>query len=388
MKRKIAVVVASRANYARIRSVLSAIRDHAKLELQFIVGASAMLERYGSVIDIIRAEGFEPDATVHMVIDGETPLTMAKSTGLAIIELSSIFDRLKPDIVVSVADRYETMATAIAASYMNIHLAHTQGGEVTGSIDESVRHSITKLAHFHFPATELSRQRITQLGEDPANIFVTGCPALDLISETDLSTPPIISNQGVGNPIDPSTPYLLVIQHPVTTEFKETTKQIETTIDAIDRLKYPTIWLWPNVDAGSDAISHQLRVFREIKDPQYLYMVKNFSPTEYLQVMNSAGCGVGNSSSFLREGALLGLPIVNIGSRQQGRERAKNVIDVPYNADEIEQAIKKQLKKKRYEPFHLYGDGQAGKKIANILAKVKLGSNQKTFRLAQHKTPL
>src|SRR4029079_6719023 len=175
-KRKICVVVNSRANYGRIKTVMRAVTEHPKLELQLIVGASALLHRFGSVIDVIRADGFEPTAVVHSMVEGETPTTMAKSTGLGILELASQFENIKPDVVLTVADRFETISTAIAASYMNIPVAHTQGGEVTGSIDESVRHAITKLSPFQFPATELAARRVVAMGEDPAWVFNVGCP--------------------------------------------------------------------------------------------------------------------------------------------------------------------------------------------------------------------
>lgn len=161
---KVAVVVASRANYARIKSVLFALRRQPHIELQLIIGASALLHRYGNAIDVIEGDGLRPVAHVQFLIEGETPTTMAKSTGLAIIELSTLFENLKPDVVVTVADRFETLATAVTASYMNIPVAHTQGGEVTGSIDESVRHAITKLSHVHFPATDVACQRLLCMG--------------------------------------------------------------------------------------------------------------------------------------------------------------------------------------------------------------------------------
>lgn len=379
-RRKVCIVVASRANYGRIKAVLQAVRDHPALELQLIVGASALLERFGRAIDVIRADGFEPNATVYLVIEGETPVTMAKSTGLAIIELATIFENLKPDIVLTVADRYETIATAVASAYMNIPLAHTQGGEVTGSIDESVRHAITKLAHIHFPTTEVSRERLIRMGEDPARIFTTGCPSVDAIASLDLAIPKdFFARTGVGGPIDPASRYLLVLQHPVTTEYEEAAAQIDATIEAIRRLKHPTVWLWPNVDAGSDVISKRLRVFREHEHPAYLYLCKNFSVENYARVMASAGCVVGNSSSGIREGAFLGAPTVNIGTRQQGRERAGNVIDVECNADAIERAIRFQLSNGRYPQSTLYGDGKAAERIAEHLATVPLKPIQKTL---------
>jgi GDP/UDP-N,N'-diacetylbacillosamine 2-epimerase (hydrolysing) len=378
MKRKVCVVVASRANYGRIKAVMQAIGRHPDLELQLIVGASALLERYGRAIDVIRADGFEPDATVYLVLEGETPATMAKSTGLGIMELATAFDHLRPDIVLTVADRYETMATAVASSYMNIPLAHTQGGEVTGSIDESVRHAITKLAHIHFPTTELSRQRLLRMGESPDRIFVTGCPSIDAIAGIDLTLKPeTLARTGVGASIDPASRFLLVLQHPVTTEYQAANQAIEATIEAIRRLKRPTVWLWPNVDAGSDVVSKRLRQFRENDRPDYVHFYRNFSVEDYARVMNAAGCIVGNTSSSIREGAFLGTPAVNIGSRQQGRERACNVVDVPNDAAAIEAAIRRQLEHGKYPSSSLYGDGKAAPRIAGHLASVALTPIQK-----------
>ncbi|MGD9191555.1 MAG: UDP-N-acetylglucosamine 2-epimerase, partial [Desulfobacterales bacterium] len=178
--RKICVVVTARPSYARIKSVLEAVRNHRELELQLIVGASALLERYGPAIKVIRSDGFEPDAVVHMVVEGENLVTTAKSTGLGVVELATIFDNLKPDVVVSVADRYETIATAIAASYLNIPLAHVQGGELTGSIDDKVRHAVTKLSNLHFVANQNAAERVIRMGEESDTVFVTGCPSVDL----------------------------------------------------------------------------------------------------------------------------------------------------------------------------------------------------------------
>jgi UDP-hydrolysing UDP-N-acetyl-D-glucosamine 2-epimerase len=372
-KRKIAVVVASRANYGRIKSVLSAIREHPDLELQLIVGASALLYRFGSAIEVIRSDGFEPNATVYFVIEGENPTTMAKSTGIAIIELSTLFENLKPDVVLTVADRYETMATAVAASYMNIPLAHTQGGDVTGSIDESVRHAVTKLAHIHFPATARSAENIIRMGEDPRCVFMTGCPSIDVLANLDLSLDGVMDRYGgTGAKIDFSKPYLLVLQHPVTTEFGDGLRQVGETIKAIDRIGIPTVWLWPNVDAGSDDISKGLRMYRERCSPRFVHFYRNFSVEDYARVLNNSVCIVGNSSSGIREAGFLGVPSINIGTRQYGRERASNVMDVSYDADAIVAAIEKQLAHGRYPRSALFGGGASGKKIASILSSVEL----------------
>lgn len=380
-KRKVCVVVASRANYGRIKSALAALKNHPAIELQIVATASALLYRFGMVVDIMKADGFAPDAQVHVTLEGDTPATMVKSTGFAIQELGTVFDLLRPDIVLTVADRYETLANAIAASYMNIHVAHTQGGEVTGSIDESVRHAITKLSHFHFVTTEQSQSRVLQMGENPANVYLTGCPSIDAIASLDMAIPRDLLDRygGVGASIDLSQPYLLVLQHPVTTEYLSAAEQIVETIEAVRRLAMPTVWLWPNVDAGTDAISHGLRKFRETEKPAWLRLHRNFSVEDYARLMNGCACVVGNSSSPLREGAFLGAPAVNIGSRQSGRERGVNVIDATVNADAIEAAIRKQLAHGKYARDQLFGDGQAGRRIADLLATVELKSPQKHF---------
>ena len=376
-QRKVCVVVNSRANYGRIKSFLRAAMDHPDLELQLIVGASALLYRFGSAIDIIRGDGFEPQAIVHSVVDGETPVTMAKSVGLGTIELATHFEALKPDVVLTVADRFETIATAIAASYMNIPVAHTQGGEVTGSIDENVRHAITKLSHIHFPATERAREFLLRMGERPDTIHVAGCPSIDVLVENDLALPKDIfaRNKGVGADLDISKPYVMVMQHPVTTEYGEGLTQIEATLKAVDRIGrqgMQVIWLWPNADAGSDDVAKGLRVFRENNDPDYLHLYRNFSPEDYARLLNNAVCMIGNSSSGLREAAYLGTPSVNIGTRQRGRDRAQNVIDASHNAEAIYRAIERQVAHGRYPRSLMFGDGSSGKRIADILATASL----------------
>jgi len=377
MKRKICVVVHSRANYGRIKTVMREISCHPSLELQLVVGSSALLERFGSAINNIRADGFKELATVSSIIEGENPTTMAKSTGLAIIELATHFENLKPDIVLTVADRFETLATAIASSYMNIPLAHTQGGEVTGNIDESVRHAITKLAHIHFPATKKASEFIVRLGEDPKTVFLTGCPAIDLVAESDLvlnKDKLNINKIGVGGEINLERDFLLVLQHPITSEYGEGVSQINETIKAVYKLSQKgmqVLWLWPNVDAGSDDVSNGIRTFRENIKARNIRFFKNFQPEEYVSLLANAKCIIGNSSSGIREASFLGTPCVNIGTRQTGRERGENVIDVNYKSDEIYNAILKQIKNGKYPKSNLFGDGNSGKKIAQILSTVE-----------------
>lgn len=370
--RKVCVVITARPSYARIKTALQAIKDHPDLQLQLVVAGSALLERYGPVVDVIRADGFEPDAVVYMVVEGENLVTTAKSTGLGVVELATIFDNLKPDVVISVADRYETIATAIAATYLNIPVAHVQGGEVTGSIDEKVRHSVTKLADLHFVSNQQAADRVIRMGENPEAVFVTGCPSIDLAAkvteEARNGFNPFELYGGVGHRFDPKAGYLVVMQHPVTTEYQEALHQTEETLAAIEAIAYPTIWFWPNVDAGSDRISKAIRHFRETHDVPFIYFFKNMSPEDFLRLLNGAKCLVGNSSAGIRESSFLGAPVVNIGNRQAGRERGPNVTDVSYTKEAIISGVRKHLSNGRYPPSELYGDGRAGQRIAELLA--------------------
>ena len=371
--RKICIVIGSRANYSSIKSAMRAVQVHSDLQLQLIVGASAVLDRFGSVVDVIESDGFKPDARINIIIEGETPATMAKSTGLGLLELPTLFELFTPDVVVSVGDRFETMATAIAAAYMNIPVAHTMGGEVSGTIDESIRHALTKLAHLHFPANAAAAARIIRMGEDPETVHVVGCPRIDLVAEVVQAEGNLLNNdwlerEGVGGHVDTDKPFLLVTQHPVTTEFGKSEHQITETLMALRTLEMPAIMLWPNADAGSEAVARGMRKFREEYHPEQIRFYKNFPVETFIRLMDRAACLVGNSSSFIREGAFVGTPAVNIGSRQQGRDRGRNVVDVTHDRDAISQAVRQQVAHGSYPSDHLYGDSNAGQRIADILA--------------------
>jgi UDP-hydrolysing UDP-N-acetyl-D-glucosamine 2-epimerase len=375
--RKICVFVGSRANYSSIKSVMQAVQKHPDLELQVIIGASAVLGRFGNVEDILAKDGFPANYRFYNIVEGENPVTMAKSTGLGLIDASMILDNLKPDFVVVVGDRFEMMSVTIAAAYMNIRIAHTMGGEVTGTIDESIRHAITKFAHVHFAANEDARQRIIKLGEEEQYVFNVGCPRIDLVAkELERNSDEVLeslftkhSGVGPGN-FDLHKPFLLVSQHPVTTEFGNNRKQIEETLFALAELKMPTIMLWPNIDAGSDDISSGIRTFREKHRPEWLHLFKNLPTPVYIHLMKNTACLVGNSSSGVREGAIIGTPVVNIGSRQHKRMAGNNAINAGYDRKEIMEAIQAQLKNGRYPADPLYGSGYAGFQIAEILLNI------------------
>ena len=273
------------------------------------------------------------------------------------------------------------MAVAVTAVYMNISLCHTMGGEITGTVDESIRHAITKLAHIHFPANKQSAERIIKMGEKPENVHIVGCPRIDEVAQClkndDLDQDGFKEYKGVGEIFSLNEPFLLVSQHPVTTEYGQGRMQIRETLRALDILKMHTIMLWPNVDAGSEDIVKEIRTFREFNKPDYLHLFKNLPIKVYVKLMDKCKCMIGNSSSAIREGAYIGVPAVNIGTRQNGREKGENIIDVDYNCQEIVDAARKQIKAGKYAPDYIYGDGKAAEKIVDILLNSNVAIQKK-----------
>lgn len=376
-KRKICVVITARPSYSRIKTALKAINKHPELELQLVVAGSALLDRYGNAVDYIENDGFKIDAKVFMVLEGENKTSMAKTTGLGVMELANTFYNLKPDAVVTIADRFETLATSIAASYQNIPLIHIQGGEVTGNIDEKVRHANTKLADIHLVASEDAKTRVLKMGEDENYVFNTGCPSIDIAYEVNkspnLNFDPIEKYGGVGSSINWKDGYIVVMQHPVTTEYNQAKESVTATLRVVHELDIPAFWFWPNVDAGADGTSNGIRSYREIYKPNNIHFFKNMVPEDFLRLLINSKCLVGNSSVGIRECAYLGVPVVNIGTRQNGRARGGNVIDTSYNQDEIKSAILNRIESKdTLSNDEIYGDGKSGERIADILAEVEL----------------
>jgi UDP-hydrolysing UDP-N-acetyl-D-glucosamine 2-epimerase len=370
-RRKICVVLVDRANYGRLKPVMQRIQAHPKLELQVVATGTMVLERFHQPVDVVRHDGFPVDGAIYIELEGSVPATMAKSLGFGVVEFVSEFLRLKPDIVLIIGDRYEAFAAVLAAAYMNICIAHIQGGEVSGSIDESTRHAITKFAHFHFPSTERSAQYLIRMGENPETILSIGCPSSDIARKLDTAlAPDTINRTGSGAWIDVSQPFLLAVFHPTTTEYGDERRQIEEVLQALHKVGRQAVLLWPNIDAGADHISKAIRVFRDREKPSWLRVLTNLDPESYLKVLANTACAVGNSSSFVRDASYFGTPVVLVGNRQEGRETDEHVVAVEPLASDIVMAVDRQIGHGRYAPSTLYGDGHVAERIAEALTRL------------------
>lgn len=379
-KRKVCFIITSGIHFGRNKHVLEEIKNHPEMELQLIVGGSALLSHYSDVLSNMAAEGFIPDAKIYMTLEGGNPIAMAKTAGFGIAEFATAFDNLRPDIVVVRGDRYEVLSAAVAAAYMNIPVAHIEGGDVTGTIDESVRHAITKMAHIHFATNEDSKKRILKMGEHPDYVFMVGSPELEFVAKNNfVLTNDFINELGVGDTIDVSKPYIVVMQHSVTTEVGKNRKNVEETLHAVYELGIPTIWFWPNVDAGTDEVSKAIRVFREMNDPAHMRFIKYIPPNKFVSLLKGAKCLVGNSSAGIKEASFLGVPVVNIGTRQNKRLRGENVVDVPYDREKIKMAIDAQIQHGPYTRSGMYYKESTSKEIAQILSAIKLYTQKEFF---------
>lgn len=369
--RKIAVVTGSRAEYGILRPVLKAISLHPSLKLSLIVTGMHLSEEFGYTVQEVEKDGFEIDAKIGVLHAEDTGAAMAESIGKCAVAMAKAFKRIKPDILLLLGDRGEMLAGAVAASYMNIPIAHIHGGEISGSVDNSVRHAITKLAHIHFPATNKSAERIIKMGEEVWRVFVVGAPALDSILSEKLLTPAEISKK---YGLDLSKPVLLVLQHSVVTEADGAQNQIRETLEAIVELGLQTILIYPNADAGG---RRMINVIREYEKYPFIKSYKSIPYIDHLSLMKVADVMIGNSSSGIIEAPSFHLPVVNIGNRQEGRERSTNVIDVGHDRKEIIKTVKMALHDKKFKDKvkkcrNPYGDGKAAHRIVKVLSKIKI----------------
>ena len=378
MKDKVVlVVITARPSYCRVRTALAAIDEHPDLDLKVVVTSSGVLEEYGNLAEQIQSDGFPVTHTISTVFKGNHPATMAKTTGISLIELSTLFQNCDPSIVVTIADRHETLATATAAAYMNIPVAHIQGGEVTGSIDDKVRNAVTQLSDLHLVTSMSAAGRVIKMGARPDSVVVTGCPSLDVAlqiqNKPKLNTSVISKYVIKGQPIENSKDYIVVLLHPDTTKYLMVKEELIAAYNSIQSLGVPAYWcLSNNNDAGTEGAHTTLMNLCERNDKTQTTLLRNMRPEDFLVLANNASVVVGNSSVGIRECSFLGIPVVNIGSRQSGRDRGPNVIDTDFSEFEIKSAITIQLNKQRYRSHFGYGDGSSGQRIADAIFRFLL----------------
>jgi len=370
-RRKVCVVLVDRANYGRLKPVMRALAERPALQLQVLCTGTMVLERFDQPVRVVRDDGFHVDGEIYIELEGSTPTTMAKSVGFGLVEFASEYHRLKPDVVLLIGDRYEALAATIAAAYMNLTIVHMQGGEVSGSIDESARHAISKFAHFHFPSTQRSAEYLVRMGERPDTILGTGCPSSDIARTMDRELcASIVNSRGAGIEIDVAKPFLLTVFHPTTTEYGGEYPQMMAVLEALQAVRTPTLLLWPNIDAGADHISKAIRTFRSRSHDPWLRTLTNLTPENYLRVLANAACAVGNSSSFVRDAGYFGTPVVLVGNRQNGREHDIHVTRAPCETDAALAAIRRQFAHGRYAPSTLYGDGHVAERVADAVERL------------------
>lgn len=380
---KVCITLSSRANYSSLKSIIASALHDQEIKLQIVAYGTSHIRKYGDVVKDIENDGITVDMCLSTHIDGNHTQNMSKSAGLGIIEFSSAFSLLKPDIIIVVGDRFEIISPVIAAAYQNIPIAHTMGGEITGTIDESIRHAVTKFSHLHFVATARAAQIVSKLGEQDDKIFNVGCPRIDMVKEAieNIDEPNIqhyLNTHGLNNTsLDITKPFLILSFHPVTTELDLIYQQTVNVIDAVLQTNIPTIVLWPNADAGTDTISQTYRQLRECGGANQLSFYINLPAELYSQLLSMCACLVGNSSSGIREGAFIGTPVVNVGSRQNTREHAQNVLNVDFDIKQITKAIYTQLEHGRYSSSNLYGNGSSGDQIVEAIKENLPRSTQK-----------
>jgi UDP-hydrolysing UDP-N-acetyl-D-glucosamine 2-epimerase len=379
--RRICFPITSRAYYGRSQLLIRKLHQHPSIDLELMLGGSILLDKYSRhVADDIKEGGFTISASLFNVIEGGNHVAMAKTACLTALEVTNSLYTADPDVVVICGDRFEQLAIAMAAAYLNKTIAHIEGGDLTGSIDESVRHAITKLAHIHFVTNDDARRRVLAMGENPEYVFNTGSLDVERVAcvDADITTEQL-SGYGVGHDVDVTKPFLTVIQHPVTTETSNR-QHLETTFRALATLAMPIVWFWPNPDAGTGEMAETLRHFREHHEAvtDRMRFITNVPADQFIALLKRTACVVGNSSAGIKECSFLGTPVVDIGGRQQGRLSAENVTRSGYDIDEVRAAVKKQLAHGRYAPSHIYFKPNASQAMVDILTNVDLYT-QKRF---------
>lgn len=371
--RKICVITGTRANYGRLKTVMNAIIEHPELQLKLIVTGMHLVQEYGYTVSEIEKDGYYIDARVDMHLSNDTGSGMCKSLGLGLIGMTQAIEQINPDMILILGDRDEDLAGAIIGAHMNIPVAHIHGGEVTGTIDESIRHATTKFSHIHFAATEDSKERLLKLGELSEYIFNVGSPGLDSILNKEYKTKEQIFNKFK---LDESKKLIIVAQHPVTTQRDEAAYQMEQTMEAVREIGEQTILIYPNSDAGGrDMIS----IISKYESLDFIHTYRNINFEDYLNLLKYADLMIGNSSSGIMEAPSYKLPVINLGVRQNGRQQADNILNVEHDKNLIKDAIEKSLYDNEFinqvnNCINPYGDGKTGKRMADILSKIEINN--------------
>jgi len=371
--RTIGVVTTSRADYGIYRPLLDAIRNDPELQLCLLVSGMHLSSECGLTVSEIEVDGYEITERVEVLIASDTPEAIGKSMGLGVIGFAQVFSRWRPDVLIVLGDRFEMHAVALAALPFKIPVAHLSGGELTeGAIDDTLRHSLTKLSHLHFVSTQEYARRVIQLGEEPWRVIVSGEPGLDNLRSVNMLSR---SELEVRYQLRLDRPFLLVTYHPVTLEYEHTEWQIGELLAALRKTHFPVIFTSPNADTGNRIIREKLEQFVIAESSSKL--VGNFGTQAYFSLMSFASAMVGNSSSGIVEAASFQLPVVNVGTRQHGRIRARNVLDVGYDRTEIfkgiQRAVDPQFRASLEGLVNPYGNSDASSVIVKCLNTIPLG---------------
>ena len=367
--RRICLLTGSRGEWGYLRPILRAIEQDPGLDYTIIATNMHLLPEFGMSVHEMERDGFRVDEKVYMTFDGYNATTMTKSLACLLLELPTVLQRIKPDILLLAGDRGEQLMGAVAGLHLGLAVAHIQAGELSGNVDGVVRHAITKLSHLHFAANEEFAERVRRLGEQDFRIHVTGAPGVDELVKEAFTPPGELESKFR---LDPQAPLVLAVQHPVTEEEAAAGEQVAETLHALVELGWPTIFIYPNADAGSELIRAKLSQF---KRPQIRFF-RNLPRQDYLAFMKRATVIVGNSSSGIMEAPTFGTPAVNIGRRQHRRPQAPNVINTGYSRQQILAAIRQattpEFAARARSSLNPYGDGHASERIVKILKELEI----------------
>lgn len=360
--RKVFIITERRADYSRFRPIMNLIKNDPGIDYDLVVTGMHLKKEHGLTINEIIKDGFKIFSKFEMFIEDEdSGASMVRSFGECLKKVTYEIEKSKPDIILSGFDIAANFAVTVAGAHMNIPVAHIQGGEVTGTIDESIRHAMSKFSHYHFAANEDACARLIKLGEIPEHVFNVGCPSIDAILQVNDDT-------NILNKYSLSNNFYIVLQHPVTTEIEKSSKQIEETLQAVVESGIEAILVLPNNDAGFS------NIIKNIKNSK-LKFVETLSIDDYVNLLKRSSGLIGNSSSGIHETATFNIPTINIGTRQQGRLRSNNVIDVDYNKNEILEAIQKSKKMMGKEFHKIYGTGNSSEQIVELLKTIDISKD-------------